>query len=177
MNIDPREQAHAYDDWHVEDVPEPEMPEDRSEVRQVPEAVAAADVTKRKDTTVETPATDEMTGAAEAAEVEQKLEEHRARGIEWVRPTDLLARQSATLAGRGIDFEAELAVVTGDVSQIDLPKGAMSGLIDAERVLKRVKGIAINRFTTADVVRHPLVARIVDAYDRRAAATAPGNAG
>lgn len=82
MNIDPREQAHAYDDWHVEDVPEPEMPEDRSEVRQVPEAVAAADVTKRKDTTVETPATDEMTGAAEAAEVEQKLEEHRARGIE-----------------------------------------------------------------------------------------------
>ncbi len=65
------------------------------------------------------------------------------------------------------------AVVTGDVSQIDLPKGAMSGLIDAEQVLKRVKGIAITRFTSADVVRHPLVARIVDAYDaprRRAAA-------
>ncbi|MDD2545690.1 MAG: PhoH family protein [Burkholderiaceae bacterium] len=56
-------------------------------------------------------------------------------------------------------------VVTGDVSQIDLPKGAMSGLIDAERVLKRVKGIAVTRFTSADVVRHPLVARIVDAYD------------
>ncbi len=65
------------------------------------------------------------------------------------------------------------AVVTGDVSQIDLPKGAMSGLIDAERVLKRVKGIAITHFTSADVVRHPLVARIVDAYDapRRAPAT------
>ena len=64
------------------------------------------------------------------------------------------------------------AVVTGDVSQIDLPKGAMSGLIDAERVLKRVKGIAITRFTSADGVRHPLVARIVDAYDapRRALA-------
>ena len=64
------------------------------------------------------------------------------------------------------------AVVTGDVSQIDLPKGAMSGLIDAERVLKRVKGIAITRITSADVVRHPLVARIVDAYDapRRALA-------
>lgn len=59
------------------------------------------------------------------------------------------------------------AVVTGDVSQIDLPKGAMSGLIDAERVLKRVKGIAVTRFTSADVVRHPLVARIVDAYDAR----------
>ena len=57
------------------------------------------------------------------------------------------------------------AVVTGDVSQIDLPKTQLSGLIDAERVLKRVKGIAITRFTSADVVRHPLVARIVDAYD------------
>ena len=62
------------------------------------------------------------------------------------------------------------AVVTGDVSQIDLPKGALSGLIDAERVLKRVKGIAVTRFTSADVVRHPLVARIVDAYDARGAA-------
>jgi len=59
------------------------------------------------------------------------------------------------------------AVVTGDVSQIDLPKTQLSGLIDAERVLKRVKGIAICRFTSADVVRHPLVARIVDAYDKR----------
>ena len=59
------------------------------------------------------------------------------------------------------------AVVTGDVSQIDLPKTQLSGLIDAERVLKRVKGIAICRFTSADVVRHPLVARIVDAYDKQ----------
>ena len=57
------------------------------------------------------------------------------------------------------------AVVTGDVSQVDLPKGAMSGLIDAERVLRRVQGIAVTRFTSRDVVRHPLVARIVDAYD------------
>ena len=56
-------------------------------------------------------------------------------------------------------------VVTGDISQIDLPKEATSGLVDAERVLKRVKGIAFTRFTSADVVRHPLVARIVDAYD------------
>ena len=63
-----------------------------------------------------------------------------------------------------IGFGAK-AVVTGDVSQIDLPKTQLSGLIDAERVLKRVKGIAICRFTSADVVRHPLVARIVDAYD------------
>jgi phosphate starvation-inducible protein PhoH and related proteins len=56
-------------------------------------------------------------------------------------------------------------VVTGDVSQIDLPKEQPSGLIDAERVLKRVQGIAITHLTSADVVRHPLVARIVDAYD------------
>ena len=69
-----------------------------------------------------------------------------------------------------IGFGAK-AVVTGDVSQIDLPKGAMSGLIDAERVLKRVKGIAVTRFTSADVVRHPLVARIVDAYDAKKGAT------
>jgi phosphate starvation-inducible PhoH-like protein len=57
------------------------------------------------------------------------------------------------------------AVVTGDISQIDLPKNAKSGLIEAQRILKQVKGIAFTRFTSADVVRHPLVARIVDAYD------------
>jgi phosphate starvation-inducible PhoH-like protein len=56
-------------------------------------------------------------------------------------------------------------VVTGDVSQIDLPRGVDSGLIDAERVLRRVRGVATTRFTSADVVRHPLVARIVEAYD------------
>jgi phosphate starvation-inducible protein PhoH and related proteins len=58
------------------------------------------------------------------------------------------------------------AVVTGDVSQIDLPANQMSGLIQAERVLQRIDGIAMTRLTSADVVRHPLVARIVDAYDR-----------
>jgi phosphate starvation-inducible PhoH-like protein len=62
-----------------------------------------------------------------------------------------------------IGFGAK-AVVTGDVSQVDLPKGTLSGLIDAERVLRRVRGIATTRFTAADVVRHPLVARIVEAY-------------
>jgi len=63
-----------------------------------------------------------------------------------------------------IGFGAK-AVVTGDISQIDLPKGNLSGLVEAERILRRVKGIAHTRFTSADVVRHPLVARIVDAYD------------
>ena len=67
-----------------------------------------------------------------------------------------------------IGFGAK-AVITGDVSQIDLPRTQLSGLIDAERVLKRVTGIAMSRLTSADVVRHPLVARIVDAYDARSA--------
>ena len=60
------------------------------------------------------------------------------------------------------------AVVTGDVSQVDLPRTQLSGLVDAERVLRRVNGVAITRLTSADVVRHPLVARIVDAYDQPA---------
>ena len=63
-----------------------------------------------------------------------------------------------------IGFGAK-AVITGDVSQIDLPKTEPSGLIEAELVLKRIQGIAQTHFTSADVVRHPLVARIVDAYD------------
>lgn len=61
------------------------------------------------------------------------------------------------------------AVVTGDVSQIDLPRGVKSGLMDALHVLKNVNGIAMSRFTSVDVVRHPLVARIVDAYDAQRA--------
>jgi phosphate starvation-inducible PhoH-like protein len=56
-------------------------------------------------------------------------------------------------------------VITGDLTQIDLPKAQLSGLVEAERVLRRVPGIAITRLTSADIVRHPLVARIVDAYD------------
>ena len=56
-------------------------------------------------------------------------------------------------------------VVTGDVSQVDLPAGTASGLVEAESVLRDVRGIAFTRFSAADVVRHPLVARIVEAYD------------
>ena len=58
------------------------------------------------------------------------------------------------------------AVITGDTSQVDLPRGATSGLVEAEQILAGVKGIAMTRFTSADVVRHPLVARIVEAYER-----------
>jgi len=57
--------------------------------------------------------------------------------------------------------------ITGDLSQIDLPKGARSGLTDAVETLEGIEGISMIRFTEADVVRHPLVSRIVAAYDRR----------
>ena len=57
-------------------------------------------------------------------------------------------------------------VVTGDVSQIDLPKGMPSGLVDAQQVLAGVAGIGFTQFNASDVVRHPLVARIVQAYER-----------
>jgi len=57
------------------------------------------------------------------------------------------------------------AVVNGDPSQVDLPKGQPSGLANALEVLADIQGIAITRFTSRDVVRHPLVARIVDAYE------------
>lgn len=55
--------------------------------------------------------------------------------------------------------------ITGDPSQIDLPRGVGSGLVEAERVLNGVKGIVFSKFTAVDVIRHPLVAKIVQAYD------------
>jgi len=57
--------------------------------------------------------------------------------------------------------------VTGDLSQIDLPFGAKSGLRDSLEVLRGVSGVGITEFTVADVVRHPLVTRIVEAYEKR----------
>ncbi len=57
-------------------------------------------------------------------------------------------------------------IVTGDITQIDLPRGRRSGLIDAMNVLKDVEGITFAMLTDSDVVRHPLVRRIVNAYDR-----------
>jgi phosphate starvation-inducible PhoH-like protein len=59
------------------------------------------------------------------------------------------------------------AVVTGDLSQIDLPKHQKSGLKDALDVLRGIDGISFTFFSARDVVRHPLVARIVEAYDAR----------
>jgi phosphate starvation-inducible PhoH-like protein len=67
------------------------------------------------------------------------------------------------------------AVVTGDVTQIDLERSQKSGLVDAVNVLKNVRGIAFTHFTSADVVRHPLVARIVDAYEAANKSAPPRN--
>ena len=65
-----------------------------------------------------------------------------------------------------IGFGAK-AVVNGDVTQIDLARGQKSGLIEARRILAGVRGIAFTQFGAQDVVRHPLVARIIDAYEAR----------
>jgi len=66
-----------------------------------------------------------------------------------------------------IGFGAK-AVVTGDITQIDLARGQKSGLIEARRILSDVRGIAFTEFGANDVVRHPLVARIIDAYEKHA---------
>lgn len=63
--------------------------------------------------------------------------------------------------------EGTRMVITGDLSQIDLPPNTRSGLADALETLEGIAGIGVTRFSNSDVVRHPLVARIVDAYDQR----------
>ena len=70
--------------------------------------------------------------------------------------------------------ENAMMVVTGDPSQIDLPGGQKSGLVEALRILDGVDGIAVTRFRGEDVVRHPLVARIVKAWDADGAGHATG---
>ena len=66
--------------------------------------------------------------------------------------------------------EGTRMVVTGDLTQIDLPAGTRSGLRDALDTVEGVQGIGVVRFNSRDVVRHPMVARIVEAYEQRAAA-------
>ncbi|MGR3455619.1 PhoH family protein [Pseudooceanicola sp.] len=61
--------------------------------------------------------------------------------------------------------EGSRMVITGDRTQVDLPRGVTSGLSDAERILNDINGISFNYFTAKDVVRHPLVAAIIEAYD------------
>jgi len=71
-----------------------------------------------------------------------------------------------------LGFESK-AVITGDVTQVDLPRGQMSGLIHAQRVLANIDGVGMVQFHNADVVRHPLLAKIISAYEQeKAAATA-----
>jgi len=68
-----------------------------------------------------------------------------------------------------IGFDSQ-AVITGDVTQIDLPGSQKSGLIQAERILGGIKGISFRHFSKADVVRHPLVQEIIQAYEQQDAA-------
>jgi phosphate starvation-inducible protein PhoH and related proteins len=72
--------------------------------------------------------------------------------------------------------EGSRMVITGDRTQIDLPRGVTSGLIEAERLLKNIPRIGFTRFSARDVVRHPLVAAIIEAYDADAEANAQLNA-
>ena len=65
------------------------------------------------------------------------------------------------------------AVVTGDETQIDLPSHKQSGLLEAHRALGHIEGIAIVEFTKRDVVRHPLVQRIISAYEQHRGKTRP----
>jgi len=58
------------------------------------------------------------------------------------------------------------AVITGDVTQIDLPDGRISGLIEAREILEGIKGIGFTYFTKEDVIRHSLVQKIIDAYEK-----------
>ena len=74
--------------------------------------------------------------------------------------TTMQMKMFLTRLGRGSRM-----VVTGDRSQIDLPRGVTSGLRDAERLLGMIDGISFNYFTAKDVVRHPMVAKIIEAYD------------
>jgi phosphate starvation-inducible PhoH-like protein len=62
--------------------------------------------------------------------------------------------------------EGSRMVITGDRSQVDLPRGVTSGLAEAERIIAGIKGVSFSYFSSADVVRHPLVARIIEAYER-----------
>jgi phosphate starvation-inducible PhoH-like protein len=74
-----------------------------------------------------------------------------------------------------LGFESK-AVITGDITQVDLPEGRKSGLADAVHLLTDVQGIKFCTFTDVDVVRHPLVAKIVRAYDNRDSAIARSRA-
>jgi phosphate starvation-inducible PhoH-like protein len=62
--------------------------------------------------------------------------------------------------------EESRMVITGDITQVDLPRAKQSGLVQAPKILAGIKGIEFHHFTGSDVVRHPLVQRIIEAYER-----------
>jgi len=62
--------------------------------------------------------------------------------------------------------EGSKMVITGDLTQIDLPSGIKSGLVEAVSVLKKIKGIEILNLNSFDIVRHPIVSKIIDAYEK-----------
>ncbi len=66
-------------------------------------------------------------------------------------------------------------IVTGDITQVDLPRSKQSGLVHAPHVLKNIPGIEVHHFTASDVVRHPLVQRIIDAYEQAKSAESGGS--
>jgi phosphate starvation-inducible PhoH-like protein len=73
--------------------------------------------------------------------------------------------------------EGSRAVITGDITQVDLPRGRRSGLIEAQRILRNTNGIAIIHLHRGDVVRHPLVQRIIDAYEAASQDDGPSQEG
>ena len=75
-----------------------------------------------------------------------------------------------------IGFDSK-AVINGDVTQVDLPSGTASGLREASQILQGVEGISFVRFTERDVVRHPLVQKVISAYERHENGRAAGSQG
>jgi phosphate starvation-inducible PhoH-like protein len=65
-----------------------------------------------------------------------------------------------------IGFDSR-AVITGDITQIDLPGSTLSGLVEVQHLLRDVKGINISHFSKSDVIRHPLVQEIIRAYEKQ----------
>ena len=100
--------------------------------------------------------------------VEKTKPAHAANDLSGVS-TQEMYREILTRLGEGSRM-----VVTGDPTQIDLPPGVGSGLVEAASILDGVKGIGITTFVNSDIVRHPLVGRIVQAYEKRQAKLSKG---
>ena len=87
-----------------------------------------------------------------------------SKGASAFERIDELLLDWQEVAGANVPFPV---VLTGDITQVDLAPGQLSGLVEASDVLDGVEGVAVCRLTSADVVRHPLVQRVVEAYAKR----------